>query len=813
MKFLSDIEVEEGLKDSDGDLGTAGQVLSSTSTGTNWIDAGTIGGTITDNQIAVGASTANTIEGSDNFKLTPLTLGSAAGNVTSATFRVSGRLEMSDNLAQGATNLYIGNGAGGNTASGGNVGVGQSALGEQEYATNQGKSNSALGLGALKELTLGNNNTAIGSGALYYLTGTGQNDNTAVGEEAGRFYSTGTDALTQSSRGVYIGGETRASANNIVDEIVIGHGAIGGGSYTVTLGNSNVDLLRIPGLNATSGQVLAYNNTTGGFEAATPSSGSIGGSIADNQIAVGGSTANTIEGDDEFSFTPITIGSVTSARLRVQGRLSMSDDLSTNANLFIGALAGGSNAYGGNIGIGWNVLGDQTSGGENCALGQLALSSLTTGNRNVAIGTESLSWLTGAQNDNIGIGDNAARYYSTGTDGLTQSSQGIYIGGDTKASANNISNEIVIGYDALGGGSDTITLGNNDIDTFRIPGLGSTNGHVLTYSTTDGGFILAAGGGSGTIGGATVATQVAFGAASSTTDITSDSTFTFVKSGTGSGAQTLLEVGDGDSSDNTSKGSVHITAKQVDDSTSRARFQLETSPTPTTGSELRGYLQCSGTSSDVTLLSNANLVLEGAGKVTIEPGSTNDITMASASGSGVGIGTTTPSQKLTVNGTIYSEQDLGEAMIAGNGSYKTKYITIRAGSNYAARWGLQAEDTIVTSGVMMMTSAKPMVFRASTSATVEANPLSHLIIRPAAFNGSANIGMGTNDPKSKLSVAGGVQIGDDQATTSLSDKVGTFRYRFDNPTGIFDYSYVDMCMQTDTGTYEWVNIVTNRWER
>ena len=43
MKFLADIEVEEGLKDSDGDLGSNGQVLSSTSTGTNWIDAGITG--------------------------------------------------------------------------------------------------------------------------------------------------------------------------------------------------------------------------------------------------------------------------------------------------------------------------------------------------------------------------------------------------------------------------------------------------------------------------------------------------------------------------------------------------------------------------------------------------------------------------------------------------------------------------------------------------------------------------------------------------------------------------------------------------
>ena len=819
MKFLSDIEVEEGLKDSDGDLGTAGQVLSSTSTGTNWIDAGTIGGSITDNQIAVGASTANTIEGSDNFKLTPLTLGSAFGNVTSATFRVNGRLEMSDNLAQGATNLYIGNGAGGDSASGGNVGVGQSALGEQEYATNLGKDNSALGLGALRQLTLGNRNTAMGSGSLFYLTGTGQNDNTAVGEQAGRFYSTGTDFLTQSSEGVYIGGETRASANNISNEIVIGYGAIGGGSDTITLGNDDVDLLRIPGLNATSGQVLAYNTTAGGFEAATPSSGSIGGSIADNEIAVGGATANTIEGSSDFSLIPLALGGVTSARLRVKGRLEMSDNLNSGtANLYMGVGAGGTSADGGNTGVGSNALGDQVSatnqGVSNSALGWSALTNLTLGNNNVAVGADSLFYLTGTgQNDNTVIGTNAARYYSTGTDQLTQSSQGVYIGSDTRASANNISNEIAIGYGALGGGSNTITLGNSSVDTLRIPGLGNTNGYVLTYSTADNGFILAAGGGGGGIGGATVANQVAFGAASSTTDITSDSTFTFAKNGlTGSQATTLFEIGDGDSSDTTSYGSVFITAKQVDDSTSRARFQLETSSSPATGSELRGYLQCSGTSSDVTLLSNANLVLEGTGKVTIEPGSTNDVVMASSSGSGVGIGTTSVSKKLQVNGTIYSEQASGEVMIAGNSAFSTKYITIREGSNYAARWGLQATNDIVTSGVMLMASSKPMAFRSSTNIAFDSVSLSHLIIRASSTNGSANVGIGTDDPQSKLQVNGGIQIADDTDGAS-ADKVGTFKYYTDNPAGIYDYSYVDMCMQTDTNTYEWVNVVTNRWVR
>jgi hypothetical protein len=86
--------------------------------------------------------------------------------------------------------------------------------------------------------------------------------------------------------------------------------------------------------------------------------------------------------------------------------------------------------------------------------------------------------------------------------------------------------------------------------------------------------------------------------------------------------------------------------------------------------------------------------------------------------------------------------------------------------------------------------------------------------RDILINSTGNVGIGDSTPSSTLSVDGGVQIGDDQATgVALASKVGTFRYHTDNPAGIFDYSYVDMCMQTDTATYEWVNIVTNRWER
>ena len=72
------------------------------------------------------------------------------------------------------------------------------------------------------------------------------------------------------------------------------------------------------------------------------------------------------------------------------------------------------------------------------------------------------------------------------------------------------------------------------------------------------------------------------------------------------------------------------------------------------------------------------------------------------------------------------------------------------------------------------------------------------------FNGG-NVGIGTTSPSSKLQVNGGVQLANDTAVASAS-KVGTFRYRTSG-----NNSHVDMCMQTGASTYAWVNIVTNNW--
>ena len=56
QKFLSDIHPTAGLKDSSGDLGASGQVLSSTGSGTNWVQAGSGATVIYDDQFTATAN-------------------------------------------------------------------------------------------------------------------------------------------------------------------------------------------------------------------------------------------------------------------------------------------------------------------------------------------------------------------------------------------------------------------------------------------------------------------------------------------------------------------------------------------------------------------------------------------------------------------------------------------------------------------------------------------------------------------------------------------------------------------------------------
>jgi hypothetical protein len=110
-----------------------------------------------------------------------------------------------------------------------------------------------------------------------------------------------------------------------------------------------------------------------------------------------------------------------------------------------------------------------TTGGGNTANGYYALVSNTTGNNNTANGVQAL------QNNTTGGGNTAngyyaGRYIADGTTSLTISNNSVFLGSDTKALADNQSNQIVIGNNAIGLGSNTTVLGNSSTTDTAIYG-------------------------------------------------------------------------------------------------------------------------------------------------------------------------------------------------------------------------------------------------------------------------------------------------------------------------------------------------------
>lgn len=142
----------------------------------------------------------------------------------------------------------------------------------------------------------------------------------------------------------------------------------------------------------------------------------------------------------------------------------------SGANVFVGENAGnfttGSTAtstnHGSfNVGVGYSALVALTIGYMNVGIGRLALGQVGTGYQNMALGYTALYNITSGY-QNVAIGHVAGRYINAGGANVT-SNTSVYIGSDTRASANGNVNEVVIGNAARGQGSNTIMLGNSAI--------------------------------------------------------------------------------------------------------------------------------------------------------------------------------------------------------------------------------------------------------------------------------------------------------------------------------------------------------------
>jgi len=120
-------------------------------------------------------------------------------------------------------------------------------------------------------------------------------------------------------------------------------------------------------------------------------------------------------------------------------------------------------------------------GSDNTFIGESAGAAMTSGNTNTAVGGSALKAAASVSNT-VAIGQDAGLI-------LTSGDRNTFVGRTAGSTANGGNNNICLGYNAEPSSAsinNEITLGDAQVDRFRIPGLqsGASSGDVLTYDGT-----------------------------------------------------------------------------------------------------------------------------------------------------------------------------------------------------------------------------------------------------------------------------------------------------------------------------------------
>jgi hypothetical protein len=393
-----------------------------------------------------------------------LTVGKGGGNFsTNTAFGVSA---LAVNTTGGANNVAIGNNALAlNTSAGENTALGSQA--GNKITT--GYRNTSIGYRSFNALTTGIENVSVGAYNAEDITTAKWN--TIIGYNTGRGITTG-DGNT--IIGAQVSGLSSSLSNTIILADGQGNQRLVMNSTLATIGtDASINGLRVGkgtgnqtfstavGTEVMTATVTGNYNTAVGYRALRlVTSGADNTTLGYNTgaaITTGG--YNTIIGSRSGS------GITTSSENTLIGA---SIGVTTgNANTIVGSFAG-------------NVL---TSGGNNTYMGWYAGVNATTSALNTGIGYNALGNITTGAN-NTALGSRAGRFFGASTSGNTTGTQGIFIGYQSRASADGNTNETVIGYDVVGNGSNSVTLGNSSV-TKTVFQSG-----VLVGTTTSAGYAL-----------------------------------------------------------------------------------------------------------------------------------------------------------------------------------------------------------------------------------------------------------------------------------------------------------------------------------
>ena len=466
------------LYDSSGVVGAAGQVLTSTVTGTNWATAGGGGSHWTSDLSGIHNTTGHVGIGKVSSGVVALDVsgdalihGLTVGKGTNAGL---------SNTAIGYQALYINTTAG----TGFNTAIGYQAL----SSNTTGTSNVATGFQALKDNSGGKSNVATGSEAMK-VNWVGS-FNVATGSEAlhdnnGGSYNvaTGFQALklnTDGSCNVATGYQALNSNIDGSGNVATGYRALylNTGNYNVATGYHAMFVATTGNYNVATGYKALYKNTSGVHNVAVGSQALLNnttgvynvatGSDALQQNSSGGYNVATglsaLQDNTDGSYN-VAIGhqallsNTTGNYNTATGFQALFSNLTNGYNTATGSFALHSNTDGSlNVATGYAALNSNLTGIQNTAIGYEALYDNSGGDNNVAIGSQALLACTGGNNTAIGKGAGMS---------MVNGNDCVVIGHGAVASHTGPQNQIVIGSGAMGIGNNTVALGNTSISNIE----------------------------------------------------------------------------------------------------------------------------------------------------------------------------------------------------------------------------------------------------------------------------------------------------------------------------------------------------------
>jgi hypothetical protein len=365
------------------------------------------------------------------------------GNTSITTTRLRGNVQGGAFVKDGGTNVQF-------LMADGSVSTAPSLTGFVPYTGATG----AVNLGAydltVNGLTVGKgtgallNNTVLGSLCLYQNTS--GNFNTAIGKESLTANTTGTSNTGVGFRALW--STTTSSANT-------GFGS--NSLYLNTTGSNNTGI----------GRSALQDNTVGNLNCALGSSALQVNTIGSNNTAVGFKSLwqNTIGSNNTAVGLEALRQNTTGIDNVAIGYLTLANNTTSINNVAIGNLTLGLSNYpsvGNNTAVGYNALGNQTAAYNNTAFGANALQANTTGTYNVGIGAFAFQGVT-TGSYNLGVGMSAAI-------GLTIGTQNTHIGHYGNCASNSDTNSTQLGYNVIGSGSNSVTIGNASVTLTRLRG-------------------------------------------------------------------------------------------------------------------------------------------------------------------------------------------------------------------------------------------------------------------------------------------------------------------------------------------------------